>query len=451
MVLRGITIMLAAVLIIWSFSENSVLSGGEGFGITQGAILFIGVLLLIAAFMKVAWTSAILTLFLSTAVAIVIAELVLRSFLAPKYFGVFEFDSNYLYKLIPNTERAYQHQDINGGENIRYHINSQGFRGQELSDSGSQQRIVVYGDSFIQAEFSARENTFSEQLERQLEQQFSEGFEVINAGVAGYGPDQILRKMKEQLPWLKPDLVIVAIFAGNDYGDLLRNKMYRLDQRGELQDNTFTLSDEIFRRLELTRSEPILKKMLRPLLRREKAVASDITTQTGHQRVETYLQRNLNEHEQYIVNNDNVVRELASDPYNADVSLTPDSDSAIYKLKLMDHIIGNIKTVTDQYSVPLVMLLIPHPMDVLNGRHDSGIVDANKYPQYVPSRLTDELERIVDRHGIRYVNLFDLFNHANAEALYFKGGDDHWNDRGQQMAAKIMLQYFVTNRLLVDD
>src|SRR5208282_2438668 len=120
------------------------------------------------------------------------------------------------------------------------------------------------GDSFIQGDFSRTEDTFTERLKAHLSEKMGNRVEVVNAGVAGYGPDQELRRMETELPVLKPNLVIVAIFAGNDFGDLLRDKLYRLSSDGSLQDNPSEfLDDAIVRDMTQSRSEPILRKMVR--------------------------------------------------------------------------------------------------------------------------------------------------------------------------------------------
>ncbi|MCC5870682.1 MAG: hypothetical protein JJU27_19455 [Gammaproteobacteria bacterium] len=55
----------------------------------------------------------------------------------------------------------------------------------------------------------------------------------------------------------------MAIFAGNDFGDLVRNKLYRLNDSGALLENNYSVSTELRRNMELNRKEPILKKIAR--------------------------------------------------------------------------------------------------------------------------------------------------------------------------------------------
>ena len=47
---------------------------------------------------------------------------------------------------------------------------------------GQSPRVVVYGDSFVQAEFSRLEDTFAERLKARLVGRFGREIEVVNAG-----------------------------------------------------------------------------------------------------------------------------------------------------------------------------------------------------------------------------------------------------------------------------
>jgi len=163
-----------------------------------------------------------------------VIELVLRHALGSRYCPVIELDDRLLYRLIPGAEGVHTLSPINGSRRIHYAINSRGFRGRELAPSGGSLRVVVYGDSFIHGEFSRTEDTFAERLKVHLARRLGTNVEVVNAGVAGYGPDQELRRMEGDLPSLQPNLVVVAIYAGNDFGDLVRNKLYRLAGDGGL-------------------------------------------------------------------------------------------------------------------------------------------------------------------------------------------------------------------------
>lgn len=257
--------------------------------------------------------------------------------------------------------------------------------------------------------------------------------------------------MEDELPALRPDLVVVALYAGNDFGDLMRNKLYRLSAGGGLSENrAVSLHESYSRRVALGRQESILKKISRDAIgavrRRAEAAAAE-GPETRRARLEAWREQMVAEYRQFVVQGDNVVRELLSDPYNADVSLTPDSESARYKVAVMRQVLARMGRAAAAQGVPLAFMLIPSPIDAADA-HDSGEVDRARYPAYRRSALTDILEEICRAHGLAAVNLFGPFWERRAQGLYFKGGDDHWNAAGQDLAADLASEFIVARGFL---
>jgi hypothetical protein len=448
--LRLVTAAISLGLVALAFYDDRFVGGGPGFGVSQALLLAVGVAIGALCAAPRVWNARALTLLVSVALTLGAAELVLRVALGARYYTSIQLDPQLLYRPSPGSRREYTRAAINGGVRVRYAMNSQGFRGDELSASGESLRVVVYGDSFIMAEFSRTEDTFAERLEAYLEQALGERVEVVNAGVAGYGPDQELRRMEAELGSLRPELVIAAIYAGNDFGDILRNKLYRLGDDGGLLENRFSFDPAIERRVAVSRSELILKKVLRDTLGRISGAAG-AGVPTGREarieRVERSLEQLVREHHEYVVKGDDVVHELLSDPYNADVSLTPESDSARYRIALMEQIIVRMRAATDALRLPLLLVLIPSPIDVSDD-HESGLVDAQAHPAYRSTALTDTLEQICLRHQIPALNLFGPFAAHGASRLYLKGVDDHWNEAGQDLAARLASEVVIAQGLI---
>ena len=100
---------------------------------------------------------------------------------------------------------------------VRIEINSDGFRGRDWERKRPQAlRMLVLGDSETFGWGVDQENTFASLLARE-----HRDWQVLNAGVSGYGTDQQLLLMKRLLPVVEPDLVI-CVFA---YNDLFENIM----------------------------------------------------------------------------------------------------------------------------------------------------------------------------------------------------------------------------------
>ena len=71
-------------------------------------------------------------------------------------------------------------------------------------------RVLVLGDSFVEAMQVALEETFSARLEGQL------GVEMLNAGVSGYSTDNELRAFAARGARYAPDAVLLLVYVGND-------------------------------------------------------------------------------------------------------------------------------------------------------------------------------------------------------------------------------------------
>ena len=451
-VVRGISRAVGVLLVLWALSDDAWIGGGPGFGFTQSAVTAVGLLLIASSFARLAWNARALALVLSIGFVLVIGEIGVRILYSARYQPPFQVDEELLYGLVPNSFREYRRPSINGGDRILYRVNRDGYRGEELLTE-PRTRIVIYGDSFIQGEFSALENTFAERLEYHLSELLGFDVEVVNAGVAGYGPDQALRKMEIELATLSPDLVVMAVFAGNDFGDMVRNKLFRVDDRQALTETAFTIDPEQRRGMRARNKELLLKRMLRDAvhalairLNLRAAPTTEAEKMNPVERLTYFREQHVLEYEEYVVEGDDVVHELAWDTYDADVSLTPNSDSARYKTRLMDAVIGRMQALASSRSVPLVLLPIPHPIDV--GGHDTGEVDTVRYPDYEPRGLVRILEEIATRHDIPAVDLFTPYEALGSDIVYFQGFDDHWNDHGQDLAGEYVADFILRTGLL---
>ena len=447
LVVRGVTAAFALGLVLLAILDRRLMHGGGALGWAQWVLLAAAACIGALGFAPLSWNQNGLVVLMAIGVSLVIAEFALRGMVGGRFETIYQWDDRVLYRHIPGAERFYDY----GGTVIRYRINSQGFRGGELAPLGELPRVIVYGDSFIQGDFSPTEDTFTEQLKGRLTRIMGRSVEVVNAGVAGYGPDQELRRMEDELPVLKPNLVIVALYAGNDFGDLLRDKLYKLSSEGSLQENPLVVSDDVLeRKMKLARSEPILIRILRNARNRLFGATGDDfkTGQEARQaRVDADLKQGTDEYQQYVIEGDNAVHNLMDDRYSADISLTPTSASARYRIAMMEQIMRRIGESVAKINVPLVFLLIPSPIDAA-ATHEIGEVDPVKYPEYKRSTLTDILEQICQRNGFREVNLFGPFWQRRGDGLYLGGFDEHWNGRGEAYAAELMAEFLRAQNLL---
>lgn len=93
----------------------------------------------------------------------------------------------------------------------RLPVNTDGFRSIELKQySGNRKKVMLIGDSFTWG-LSAEPLTscFADQL-------LTRGYVVYNLGIVGVDPAQYMAVAQKYIPELKPDVVIVNFFRGND-------------------------------------------------------------------------------------------------------------------------------------------------------------------------------------------------------------------------------------------
>jgi hypothetical protein len=374
------------------------------------------------------------------------AEAWLRRF-HPIDATVYRLDPRYLHALVPGGRKLFVQGAANGGRRILIAVNGEGFRGPELEPRGAATRVIVYGDSFVEAETSPLEETYVAQLGAALARGLGRPVEAVNAGVAGYGPDQEALRIEDELVPLAPDLVVMAVFAGNDYGDLMRNKLFRLGADGGLVTNRWTMSPVLRQQFEHARALSHGSMLWRGLvhLAHPRLSARDERSLLPEGGYALLVEKRRREYEEYVRAGDNEVEHLLGDPYDADVSLQPASESAVYKKALMEKVLVHVAETARARSVPLVFVFIPSAFDVCE-RFDAH-VDPRAFPEYRRTALTDALSDIARRNGLRSLDLYPVFAEAGADALYLHG-DEHWNAAGQALAAERTAELVLREGLL---
>ena len=371
---------------------------------------------------------------LSLALSALAAELYLRHY-RPVHGVLYRLHPRYLHTLVPGARRLFIHPPEDGGGSVLVTVNTDGFLGPELlTGRGNARRIVVYGDSFVAGEFSPLPERFATQLALRLSEPGRPPVEAVNAGVVGYGPDQEALRLEDEIGPLRPDLVVVAVFAGNDFGDLLRDKIFRLDEAGHLAPRTPHLGDAL--RVEFGHADrqgqgSMLLSGLRELWRRPWAEPRPDSLLPGGG-FPYLLQRRGREYELSVHDGTDTVEHLLGDPYDADVSFAPKADSSRYKTALIAQVLLRMADTARAHDVPLVFVFIPSAYDVGEGFEHP---DRAAFPSYHPLALTDALVESAKANGLLDVDLGPVFQAARPQRLFFRR-DEHWNALGQAVAAE---------------
>lgn len=176
---------------------------------------------------------------------------------APAFQSLFVPDGAIGYRLRPGARVRFTTAEFD----THIAINDQGVRDDAPigPKPPNERRIVVLGDSLVLAVQVDQQQTFCRLLEERLNR--SGGpvrYRVINAGVQGYGPVEELLFFRHVARAFQPDLVITAVFVGNDIEEALGSAP-RLRERPL----TETLSESTLTRLRRMVRRSMVLQILR--------------------------------------------------------------------------------------------------------------------------------------------------------------------------------------------
>ena len=323
-------------------------------------------------------------------------------------------DSPYLqYRLRPNFRGRHQTAEFDVG----IQLNRSGYRSPEFSrDKGERFRILCVGDSFTFGHGVEQPQAWPALLEGDLGPQ---RFEVINAGYqGGPDPDGYYVYLHHWGLDLKPDLVLVGLFLGNDLDD--SSKEPRTQDRWVETD-----SDGLPVRIRplfkggtwkgyFVASQPGWRDSI-PILRKSRLVEAFVR-----------CRRHLREGR----------KSIAADAFdNHMIYQLPWSSRVEAKAVVLERLLVAMKRGCEQNGARLAVLLFPEARQLV-GRPNS--------PGMAPQK---RLRQILSRQGIAYLDLLpSLRAHQGAE-LYFPQ-DGHWTVAGNQ-AAEAEIERFLQRESLL--
>jgi hypothetical protein len=391
----------------------------------------------------------------------------------------YQFNEDYLVALKPDVSRYFERSIANGSKIIHWSTNDNSFRGPALmNDPGT--RIIVYGDSNIQAQFSDYEKTFTYELEQYLKSDGLNDVEAINAGVVGFGPDQSLIRFEKEADIYRPNLVIFHICTDNDFGDVLRDRLLEIDTHGNLVKTNFKrtvdkcLKTNYIYTLKNFMSSLMIVRAINKVIRsihgeeensrievRERVLAGktlQILRNVPADKIENISEDELKSivvdelqkraDEEYLVYKESRPQKFShcDDHYDIDLAIDPDKDSSKTKIMLMDSILKEAKDVADSKGIKFLVVIQPSVIDMTVANDDVlSYQYLQKFPNYKRTNLTDTIATICARYNIEYINLFDVFAGYDTSKLYFRKDDNHWNDQGQDVAAKATASYIISH------
>lgn len=323
---------------------------------------------------------------------------------------------------IPNKEGYW----LVEGERIPIRINSKGLRDREYSydkEKGTF-RILVLGDSFTQALQVALEDTFCKVLEARLNE-INGSFEVINGGFGGVGTDYQLLFLRREGYKYHPDLVIIAFFP-NDVSDNYRSKRVldndeaplAYEERGLVVELKQFLAKNSCAYNYFGYAIPAHFPALAKILMRIGLLSSQPIDEA--QGVDQRL--------------------VLAERYG------PEWERA---WEVTRALVLELKEVAKKHGSRMALISIPFVQQVTEGRRKSessphkpgtGHWDIEK-----PDRL---LAKFLEEEDIPFLPLLPHFVEEAENVQFYHGADGHWNKPGHGLAAEVIYDWLVEEKLI---
>lgn len=308
-----------------------------------------------------------------------------------------ELDHEYLYRIVPKSSDE---------------INNMGYRDplNFTTQRSRKKRIAFLGDSFIYGIDVPSEKTVPKELERML----GEDYEVYNMGVYGYGPDQSLMQLRDEVLSLKPDLVILSIFAGNDFNDIIKNRLFTLNESGGLVYNPQNIVSSEIGTLRL----PYLARYLK-------------YRQSGSKESDKELK--------------DLFEELMGDGYDFDLIENSTSLQASTKTTLMSAILREFRDTLKAEGIGFAVLVMPSKDNVQN----HVLFEQRGIPPEKYFFLEDLVIWLASSQGIPYIDLADYYLRMMKEFFIFdEWYDAHLTEYGTEKAAESIKAHLLKSGLL---
>jgi lysophospholipase L1-like esterase len=276
----------------------------------------------------------------------------------------------------------------------RLKINSHGYRDREFGPhDGTKTRVLMAGDSFLMDVKSPE----AESLPRVLERELGTGFEVMNMGTTGYGPDQSLIRMREDGYALDPDVVVLTIFAANDFEDLRKNEIFEVAPDGGI---------------ERSRSNPV-SRLLRPL--------QLISVLRNAVKDEFFAPEDQKE----------LLHSLFTDRYDWNLIRKSESPESLRKLALMRGVLAAFDAELTSRGADFGVVIIPSWVGI--SRHKTFARRGIPPDQYF--RLEELAASLCQELDVPFVDLTHAFSSHGGEPL-FKELDGHFTTLGNEVSAR---------------
>ncbi|MBW2989030.1 SGNH/GDSL hydrolase family protein [Candidatus Woesearchaeota archaeon] len=333
--------------------------------------------------------------------------------------GMYQKDGLLDTSLTPNFEGNFIKTEFK----TKIFTNSLGMFDVEYYEKGPDDfRLLALGDSFTWGGYGTSLNkTFLKIIEKKLNENSSINHQVMNSGVPGYGTDQQYLYLINRGYKLKPDIVLLNFFVGNDFTNNLKSGevtvrngyMVLADQDNAKLSNkirSFLLmnlhSYRLIERCLLNLFSPFLQKHIRG--------------------------RYQSDAEQVFIFTPQLLR----------------SPSLNKTLELLD----SLRDYTSSKKMDLVVVIIPLKYQVDEGLKEIFISNNNlekvEYDMELPQKVVKEWG---EKNKIIMIDLLPIFKRLNQDNDFYWQFNPHMNEKGNYVAGLYIYNKLLKEKVIRND
>jgi len=337
--------------------------------------------------------------------------------------GLYQNDELLDYKLVPGASGELIKPEFT----TRFTINALGMNDYEYAEKTEYDyRILALGDSFVWGAYGTElDEHFLKILETKLNENRGnkKNFQVMKAGVPGYGTDQELLYLKSEGIKLKPDMILLHFYT-NDFDDNLASGERGANEKGQL------IVKREKRQNHLVLFRNFLFNHLHSYRLIERAAVNIVGPKLGS-----------------LVGGDTI--------YNADelsnVYETIYSEAALVKVGRTFELIEEINQFATENDIPLAVVLIPAKLQVYADLQEDIMKQSkDKSPELDFEKPNKMFAIWAEKKNIMIIDLLPEFKAHNQDEDLYWTLNPHWNKEGNQKAAKLLYQDLIEQKVITD-
>jgi len=333
--------------------------------------------------------------------------------------GMYRKDDLLDYSLTPNFTGRFTKSEFS----IEVSTNSLGLRDVQYSDKKQNDyRILALGDSFTWGAYGTElSQTFIKLLEKKLnEKPDGLNYQVINAGAPGYGTDQEFLYLEKKSYQLKPDLVLLNFFVGNDFHD-------------NIQSGEFTVKDGVLVAKKIKVSAP--GKIRNFLLKY--SYAYRLMEKGAIVLFKDFIQNHIK-------------NKIENENYEAQLFSKPANDVMNEEFANTEKILGKLISYVKLNNMKLAIVIIPLNYQVDENQRQifvrSNFKENQQYDMQQPQNAVKDWAK---QNNVFVIDLLPGLSKINNNGgLYWKL-NAHFNAKGNEEVSNIIYNELINNKNLI--